>query len=192
MQQLQFPQVLRPVGVVLAASLLLVCPLLGEEHYEYPIGGGPWVLHVSPPRPRETAPPSGTVSLELLRYPLSAKARRMLEKAVRFIDAGDHAAAIQQLEETLAKCPSSAAYTQSMVGVEYMRVDRYADAARALQQAVDLLPHDFVNHSNLGLSLARLGEYEQARQELRRALELDPQNANVRRLIAALPSKESR
>ncbi|HTR36156.1 MAG TPA: tetratricopeptide repeat protein [Bryobacteraceae bacterium] len=192
MQQLQFPQALRSIGFVLAASLLLVCPLPGEEHYEYPLGGGPWIFHVSPPRDRETRPPSGTVSVDLLRYPLSAKARRMLEKAVRFIDSGDHTAAIQQLEQTLAKCPSSAAYAQSMLGVEYMRVDRYSDAAKSLQQAVDLLPHDFVNHSNLGLSLARLGEYEQARQELRRALELDPQNANVRRLLAALPAAENR
>lgn len=180
------------MGLALIASLLLVCPLPGEEHYDYPLGGGPWVLHVSPPRPRETMPPSGTVSVELLRYPLSGKARRMLEKAVRLIDSGDHTTAIQQLEETLAKYPSSAAYTQSMLGVEYMRVDKYSDAAKSLQQAVDLLPHDFVNHSNLGLSLARLGEYEQARQELSRALELDPQNANVRRLLAALSSKQSR
>jgi len=192
MQQLQFPQALRLAGLALAASLLLVCPLLGEEHYEYPLGGGPWIFQVSPPRDRETKPPSGTVSVDLLRYPLSGKARRMLEKAVWLIDAGDHTTAIRQLEETLAKYPSSAAYTQSMLGVEYMRVEKYTDAAKSLQQAVDLLPHDFVNHSNLGLSLARLGEYEQARQELSRALELDPQNANVRRLLAALPAAENR
>jgi Tfp pilus assembly protein PilF len=125
--------------------------------------------------------------VELLRYPLPGKARHMLQQALHFIDRGDHKAAIRQLRETLAKYPSSAPYTQSLLGVEYLKTDQIPEAVDSLQQAVELLPHDAVNHTNLGLSLVSTGQFDRAKDELHRALELDPRNTTASRLLAALP-----
>ncbi len=119
-----------------------------------------------------------TISVDLLRHPLPDQARQMLQRAQRTAQSGDHLSAIQQLTEALAKFPRSAAWIQPLLGVEYLKTDQPAAAARALEEAVSLLPHDAVNHSNLGFSLASIGEYDRAEQELRRSLELDQSSAS--------------
>ena len=116
----------------------------------------------------------------------------MLLKAERDIDSGQHNKAVDLLEKVMSKFPASAAYTQSLLGVEYLRIDRYSDAAKSLQQAVDLLPHDAVNHYNLGVSFIFTHQEALAKHELHRALELDPHLAPAVRLLAALPDKQNR
>lgn len=130
--------------------------------------------------------PTGKISLELLRYPLSAKALHMLQEALQMSESGDHSGAVKQLQKTLAKCPDSAAYADSLIGVEYLKTSQIPEAIDALEEAVKLLPHDASNHANLGLSLAFSGHYDRAQPELRRALELDPHNAMARRVLSAL------
>jgi len=56
----------------------------------------------------------------------------------------------------------------------------------ALQQTVSLLPRNPINRSNLGLSLAIVGQFERAEQELRQALQLDAKNDTTRRLLAVV------
>jgi len=131
--------------------------------------------------------PARTIPAELLRYPLSAKALHMLQKALQISESGDHPSAVKQLQRTLAKCPDSAAYAHSLIGVEYLKTDRIPEAIDALEQAVKLLPHDASNHANLGLSLVLARQYDRAQPELRRALELDPHNALAARLLGGLP-----
>jgi tetratricopeptide (TPR) repeat protein len=106
----------------------------------------------------------------------------MLQKAQHAADAGDHARAIGLLETALAKYPESAAWTQSMLGVEYLKTDQFAAAVTALEQAVLLLPRDTADRSNLGLALASTGQYDRAERELRRALELGS-NLKTRQLL---------
>src|SRR4029077_17464684 len=85
--------------------------------------------HLSRIRPETTSGASGRViSVDLLRYPISQKARRMLQRALEIMDSGNHEAAIGQLEETLAKYPESAAYAQSLLGIEYFKTDRFTAA----------------------------------------------------------------
>jgi tetratricopeptide (TPR) repeat protein len=185
MQQRQFPQrfITRSRLAILPFFL---CSLFAQRHYEAPLDGG-WPASNTTQRQAAPKAPAGTVSVELLRYPLSGKARNMLQTALHFIDLGDHKAAVSQLEHTLTKYPSSAPYTQSLLGVEYLKTDRYADAVDSLQQAVDLLPHDAINHANLGLSLVSMGQLDRAKQELHRALELDPHIPTASQFLAALP-----
>ncbi len=137
----------------------------------------------------DTAP--RTVSVELLRYPLSGKARYMLQNALKISDQGDHPGAVKQLEKTLAKFPGSEAYISSLLGVEYLKTGQVSEAIDALEHAVTLLPHDASNHASLGLALVCKGQYDRAEPELRRALELDPHNVIASRLINDLPRSET-
>jgi len=107
----------------------------------------------------------------------------MLQKALETMKSGKHDTAINQLRETLAKYPESDAYVHSLLGVEYLRTDRFTDAVDSFEKAVMLLPHDAVNRYNLGLSLVCSGEYERGEQVLRRAIELDPSNPTMRSLL---------
>ena len=129
---------------------------------------------------------AGSISADLLRHPLSAQAREMIDKAQRTAQAGDHRSAIEQLTKALAKHPESAAWIQPVLGVEYLKTDQHEAAIQALEQAVLLLPRDPINRSNLGLSLAWIGQYDRAEQELHQALKLDAKNDTTRRLLEAV------
>ena len=124
-----------------------------------------------------------TISVDLLRQPLSSKARQILQKAQHAADAGDHGRSIELLETALAKYPESSAWTQSMLGVEYLKTKQFEAAVIALEQAVLLLPHDAVDRSNLGFALACTGQYDRAERELRRAVALDTGNFTTRQLL---------
>jgi tetratricopeptide (TPR) repeat protein len=129
------------------------------------------VIDPAPVRPG----PAHTVPAELLSHPLS--------------DRGDHAGSVKQLLKTIAKFPDSGAYVYSLLGVEYLKTDQFSHAVDVLQKSVVLLPHDASNHANLGLALLSAGEYDQARPELNRALELDPHYAMASQLLTALARK---
>jgi Tfp pilus assembly protein PilF len=110
----------------------------------------------------------------------------MLQRALDWMRSGKHREAIHQLEATLAKDPSSAAYVHSLLGFEYMQTDQFAASVNCFEQAVSLLPHDAINHVNFGISLARIGDYKRAEEEARRALDLAPGNAEIQRFLDAL------
>jgi tetratricopeptide (TPR) repeat protein len=151
------------------------------------VWAGPAAAQASHPALSDpTKPPPGTISVDLLRYHLPAKALLRLQEAQRAADAGDHTSAIRRLEETLAKYPDSAAWAQSMLGVQYLKTYQLTAAMGSLDQAVALLPRDAVNRANLGLCLVLTGQYDRAEQELRRALELDPRNGKTQELLDAL------
>ena len=164
----------------LKLTWLLALPL-GAQSF-----GGPNSLPIVIDRSPFHQAPARTISAELLRYPLSAKALHMLQKALQTSEAGDHLGAVKQLQKTLAKCPGTDAYVDSLLGVEYLKTDQFPEAVDALVQAVKLLPHDASNHANLGLSLIYTGQYDRAEPELRRALELDPHNATASQVLNAL------
>jgi Flp pilus assembly protein TadD len=105
-------------------------------------------------------------------------------------ETGNHQAAIRQLRETLTKFPSSAAYVQSLLGIEYLQTDQVPEAIGSLEEAVSLLPHDPINHANLGLSLLAAGQSERAHQELRRALDLDHSGSIAKLLLETRPSSK--
>jgi tetratricopeptide (TPR) repeat protein len=139
------------------------------------------------PNSREHLPSStSTISAEALRHPLSAKARRRLENALRLAELGEHPAAIKELRETLVKEPSSAPYAQNLLGVEYVQNQQFTEARTSFEEAVRLMPHESVNHSNLGFSLAVAGDLNSAEQEARTAIQLDPANSQAKTLLDLL------
>ena len=127
-----------------------------------------------------------TVSADVLRHPLSSRARRRLQKALHLADLGKHTAAIEALRETLVKEPSSAPYTQNFLGVEYVANSQFDEARSSFEEAVRLMPHESVNHSNLGYSLAVTGDLNSAEREARTALQLDPANSRAKKLLELL------
>jgi Flp pilus assembly protein TadD len=127
-----------------------------------------------------------TVSSDILRHPLTWKARRLLLKAMHHADAGNHPAAIQGLHEALAKDPSSAPYVDNLLGMEYMQTNQFTEAKSSFEEAVRLMPHESINHSNLGLSMAYVGEWDSAEQEVRQALQLDRGNAKAKSILETL------
>jgi Flp pilus assembly protein TadD len=110
----------------------------------------------------------------------------MIDKAQQLSAEGKHQEAIEQLLDTVKKYPVAAGRVQSFLGVEYIQTEQYTQAVKALREAVRLLPHDAINHSNLALSLAAAGEIPAAIVEVRRAVELDPENPKMQGLLAAL------
>ncbi len=133
-------------------------------------------------RPAETAV-GQTISVDLLRQPLSRRAKQILQNAQHAADAGDHKRAIALLNIALAKYPESAAWTQSMLGVEYLKAEQFTAAVTSLEAAIVLLPRDAVDRSNLGFALVSAGQYDRAELELRRALALDQNNPKIQQLL---------
>jgi Flp pilus assembly protein TadD len=127
-----------------------------------------------------------TVSADVLRHPLSSKARRRLVKAMHLAELGEHSAAIKELRETLIKEPSSAPYTQNFLGVEYIATSQFNEARISFEETVRLMPHESVNHSNLGYSLAVTGDFNSAEREAREAIQLDPANTRAKKLLEVL------
>ena len=143
------------------------------------------------PRSPPLAPAGpATVSTDVLRHPLSSKARRLFEKAMHHAELGNHAAAIQGLREALAKDPSSAPYADNLLGLEYIETRRFTDAKSSFEEAVRLMPHESANHSNYGLSLAIFGEWDSAEKEVRKALQLDRANSKAKLILEALQMRK--
>jgi tetratricopeptide (TPR) repeat protein len=177
--------------IVLAHLLMLGTPLAAQVHTTITLDASSLKKVDSPQdtASRAKTSPARMVSADLLRQPLPAKARQMLLKAQGASDAGDHTEALRLYTTALAKYPASAAWTQSLLGVEYLKTDRFEAAVASFDEAVMLLPHDAVNRSNLGLSLVLAGQYARAARELKQALELDPGNVQAKQLLDALQGK---
>lgn len=154
-----------------------------------PFGYSPWDLRdvqssMLPSAPAHSGP--ATVSADILRHPLTSKARRLLEKAMHLANLGDHAAAIQDLRQALVKEPSSAPYAHNLLGLEYIEEKQFAQARSSFEEAVRLMPGESANHSNLGFSLAIAGDLNSAEREARKALQLDTTNSRAKSLLDLL------
>jgi len=136
--------------------------------------------------PEPTAPqPAGTVSVEQLQHPLSRKGAGLIRQAQNFIAMGDHDKAIAKLQEALQES-TAAPYARSLLGSEYLRINALPAAIEALEQAVNLLPRNAVNHANLGYAYFLKGYLERGEQEVRRALDLDHNNEKTRYVLSLI------
>ena len=106
----------------------------------------------------------------------------MIRKAQSLAAAADHLKAIEELTQAL-KEPSAAPYAHALLGQEYLKTGQAAPAAKELEQASAMLPHDAIIHSNFGYALFLMGEFARGEQEVRRALELDRNNSPAQRLL---------
>jgi Flp pilus assembly protein TadD len=76
--------------------------------------------------------------------------------------------------------------------VEYVQNQQFAEARNSFEEAVRLMPHESVNHANLGYSLAVDGDWNSAEQEVRTALQLDPANAKAKTLLEIIRRRKSK
>jgi tetratricopeptide (TPR) repeat protein len=129
--------------------------------------------------------PASTVSVEQLQHPLSRKGASLIRQAQNFAAMGDHEKAIEKLQVAL-KERTAMPYAQSMLGSEYLKIQEVPEAIEALEQAVKLMPHSVVNHSNLGYAWFCLGDLDRGEEEARRALELDRNNQKTRHVLSLI------
>jgi tetratricopeptide (TPR) repeat protein/tRNA A-37 threonylcarbamoyl transferase component Bud32 len=106
----------------------------------------------------------------------------------------DDERAVVNYRRAIELAPDSRAY--SNLGTTYYRQGKFADAARAYEDAVRLEPHSPAKYRNLGDVYARLGQRERARQAYLRAVELsenllrvNPGDARTLGLMALSESK---
>ena len=179
--------------VIMCAGYCMVVSVEGQTVYQDHQGGDGYgrafyeleLRALNEPAPQSETASNGAavVSADVLRHPLSSKARHELEEARHQIDLGNHSAAIEDLQKTMVKYPGSAPYAYNLLGREYIEHREYAKAQESFAEAARLMPHESAPHSNLGLSLAMLGQWERAEQEIRRALQLDRANAKAKQIL---------
>lgn len=177
--------------VVLYAGLLAAAPAKGQSIHQdrYDRAMSEWELESfnnSAGRPAELPSGPPIVSADELRHPMSSKARHDLDEARHQIDIGNHSGAIEELQRALIKYPDSAPYAYNLLGREYIETREYVKAKESFTEAARLMPHESAHHSNLGLSLAILGEWDRAEQELHKALQLDPTNDTAKKILEAM------
>jgi tetratricopeptide (TPR) repeat protein len=68
-------------------------------------------------------------------------------------------------------------------------MQRYTEAIREYEKALELQPRHPAIHRNLGILLARLGKYPEAIMQLRAALEVAPNDTLARETLDAIESQ---
>jgi tetratricopeptide (TPR) repeat protein len=132
------------------------------------------------------------ISADILRFPLSSKAKNAILKADTLVRTGDHKGAMVLLQEALVKYSRAAPYIQNMLGIEYVAVGNFPAAKDAFANVIHAMPHISANYSNYALTLSALGENDQAEENLRTALALDDKNQIARRMLGDIRKQEAR
>jgi len=125
---------------------------------------------------------------------------RKFQSAVAHYNAGQYAAAQQELEALSQALPHSFD-VQELLGVVYSAEGQDAKATAPLAQAVRLQPKSGPARNNLAANLARLGKSELAEKEFKKVVELEPESyganhnlgefyARLGRIAAAIPYLE--
>jgi tetratricopeptide (TPR) repeat protein len=123
--------------------------------------------------PRQQRPIAGVVSAEELRNEIPQKALKEFRRAQDAVQKGNTQRAIEHLHKAIQIHPQFAEAHNSL-GVKFMTLADYAQAAAAFEEAVRLRPGSSEPLSNLGIALHGLNRYEEAEGLIRRALELEP------------------
>ncbi len=127
---------------------------------------------------------AATVSVHELRHSLSHKASAALERALKFLSAGDQAATLKQLHSTL-QIPEAAPYALKILGAIHLNQKQMPDALTELQAAADGLPWDPEAQGLLGYALYGANQDDAGAAAAQRALQLDP-NSAIAHLALAL------
>jgi len=134
-------------------------------------------------RPRTA--PAGLIPADELSRTISKKGIKLMNKVESYMESGNNTKVIDTLQQALNE-PSVAPYAHGLLGTEYLKLNRVADAVNELEQAVQLLPHNVPARSNLGYALFLAGERERGEQEVRKALMLDSANAKTRHVLSLI------
>lgn len=98
--------------------------------------------------------------------------------------------AIRQAERTFG---AESAYVGDIyfdAGLIALRADRYKEAGRCLNRAVELNPNSVQARLKLAEYYKKRGQYPEAKQQMRKVLSRDPMNLEARQLLAMLYQQE--
>jgi len=118
-------------------------------------------------------PPSNDVRLP---EPLTPRAQRLAEAAAAFSRRGEFSLAAARLREALALAPRNPDLLVSLGNASFQTRD-LAEAERLFRLALDSQPGHAAALEGLALVAMNLDRYPDARENLRRLLELDPSTA---------------
>jgi tetratricopeptide (TPR) repeat protein len=162
-----------------------------EEYRSINATSSPLLLRL--PEGSESKPVSGTVSLGQLRHPIPKQALQAFAEALRYSEAKDGTRAIEKLEHAIRLAPLYRD-AHGNLGVQYLRADRYQEAAAQFQQALEVGPPDPLLYVNLGCAHFLMRDYVRGEDAVRKALALDPKNPRSHYLLGTVlamqPGKE--
>jgi arylsulfatase A-like enzyme/Flp pilus assembly protein TadD len=101
---------------------------------------------------------------------------------------GEVAEAIRNLEQALVEVPEDRWARQVLAGA-YQTYGEYEKAYEMIQSVAERQPDDAATLSSLGSVLLMLNRVEEAEEELRRALELDPRSGPARLALARIAGR---
>jgi tetratricopeptide (TPR) repeat protein len=107
-----------------------------------------------------------------------------------YLDQIDYENAIPHLVEVARLQPSARRYAN--LGDVYRKSGQLENAINAFQKAIRKDPEDAFSHLGLGLSYAAYGNFEQARSELEKVIELSPNSSYASRAKDWLKANENK
>jgi Flp pilus assembly protein TadD len=157
---------------------------IAEENVEIVNGATVRVRAQSVVEPRREKVTGTTVPVSELRHPPSQKTLSILAKAHHAAEAGDHAAALRELEHAAEKNPSDG-YLQTNLGIEYLQQGRLDAAIPVLEEAARLLPDSPMTLGNLAYVYYLTKQWNRAEHEARVALAANHGDPKTRYLLGA-------
>jgi Tfp pilus assembly protein PilF len=140
---------------------------------------------IVPPEKPQERPTGQTISVRQLRHKIPREAAREFQRAVKLSQAGEHAKAATELEAAVRRDPELSS-AEDRLGIEYLYLGRWDDAELAFRRTVDLEPSWWLAHYNLALLLYSKGDFGGAENNMRRALLLSGENAQVHLALGAM------
>jgi hypothetical protein len=144
--------------------------------------GGDQIEIRLPARENKPGPVTGTVSVQQLKHPVTAKSKRILADAQRACSKGEYLKAVEILRGALND-PAAVPYARMNIGVAYLRAGQIAPAIPELEEAARLMPEDAVVRTNLAYALLLNKQVEAAETEGRLALQLDRNSSKARWVV---------
>ncbi len=107
----------------------------------------------------------------------------LIRSAQAALDSGNLDQAIKDFNESLAKGKSLDAYFG--LGNAYTRLNNFAEAEKAYQEALKINPNHTATLSNLGVAYYQQGRLEEAMSTFEKALKISPTDAETYYLLGA-------
>lgn len=118
---------------------------------------------------------SAVVSVNQLRRPVSARAKKIFGQAIKLFKAGEYPKAIALLQTTV-KDKSATPFSHLLIGSIYLKTGELQLAMPQLREAVDMMPGNSDARTYLACAMLLSGQSEAAEEQVRHALQLDDTN----------------
>ena len=110
----------------------------------------------------------------------------LFQRGRAHMQAGDNAQATVSLEKAKRREPDKASIREAL-GVAYLRLHRYSEAAAEFEHILDSAPANHYAHYCLGRCLVRMGEPSKAAGHYKMAAWLRPEVTYYQEALASLP-----